>query len=87
MVKTAHPVAPASFEVALSELEGIVRAMEAGQLPLEESLAAYERGALLLKHCQQALSVAEQKLQMLENGQLHDFDLQVARAAGDAGAD
>jgi|AMWB02.1.fsa_nt_gi exodeoxyribonuclease VII small subunit len=87
MVKTTHPVAPASFEVALSELESIVRAMEAGQLPLEESLAAYERGAALLRHCQQALSAAEQKLQMLEEGQLRDFDAVAARAPGDAGAD
>lgn len=87
MVKTAHPDTPASFEAALSELEGIVRAMEAGQLPLEESLAVYERGAALLKHCQQALSAAEQKLQILEEGQLRDFDAVAARVPGDLGAD
>ncbi len=67
------PSTPASFEAALAELETIVREMEAGQMPLEQSLAAYERGALLLKHCQDALAAAEQKLQVLEGGKLSDF--------------
>lgn len=71
MGKPSHP--PASFEAALAELEAIVREMEAGQLPLEQSLTAFARGAALLKHCQEALSGAEQKLQILEAGQLHDF--------------
>ena len=63
---------PASFEAALSELESIVREMEAGKLPLEQSLKAFERGTALLKHCQDALSAAEQKLQVLEAGQAVD---------------
>ncbi len=71
MGKTSHP--PVSFEAALAELEAIVREMEAGQLPLEQSLAAFERGTALLKHCQAALGAAEQKLQILEAGQLADF--------------
>ncbi len=71
MVKTSH--SPVSFEAALAELEAIVREMEAGQLPLEQSLTAFERGAALLKHCQEALAAAEQKLQILEAGQLRDF--------------
>ncbi len=61
--------APASFEAALAELETIVREMEAGKLPLEQSLAAFERGTALLKHCQEALAAAEQKLQVLDAGQ------------------
>jgi len=63
-----HP-APVSFEAALAELESIVREMEAGKLPLEQSLLAFERGTALLKHCQDALAVAEQKLQVLDAGQ------------------
>ena len=82
MVKSARNAPPASFEAALAELETIVRAMEAGQLPLEESLAAYERGAALLKHCQEALGAAEQKLKILENGSLREFDLAATRDAG-----
>ncbi|HUW39276.1 MAG TPA: exodeoxyribonuclease VII small subunit [Rhodocyclaceae bacterium] len=71
MGKTSPP--PVSFEAALTELETIVREMEAGQLPLEQSLAAFERGTALLKHCQEALGAAEQKLQMLEAGQRSAF--------------
>lgn len=74
MVKPAGNSQPASFEAALAELEAIVRDLEAGQLPLEESLAAYERGAALLKHCQETLAGAEQKLQILENAGLRDFE-------------
>lgn len=74
MTKSSPKVPPATFEAALAELEAIVREMEAGQLPLEESLAAYERGAVLLKRCQEALGAAEQKLKILENGAMRDFD-------------
>ena len=62
------------FEAALAELEGIVHNMEGGNLPLEESLAAYRRGNELLQHCQQQLSDAERQIQVLENGALRDFD-------------
>jgi exodeoxyribonuclease VII small subunit len=65
---------PASFEAALAELEAIVQGMEAGKLSLEESLAAYQRGAVLLKYCQNALAVAEQKIRVLEAGELRDFE-------------
>jgi exodeoxyribonuclease VII small subunit len=68
--KQSHP--PATFEAALQELEAIVRAMEAGDAPLEESLAAYERGMMLLRHCRETLAAAEQKLQVLEDGVLTD---------------
>ena len=68
MGKSSHP--PPSFEADLAELELIVREMEAGQLPLEQSLAAFERGSALLTHCQEALAAAEQKLRILEAGQL-----------------
>jgi exodeoxyribonuclease VII small subunit len=81
MAKPPSKAAPASFEASLAELEAIVRDMEAGQLPLEESLAAYERGAALLKHCQEALGAAEQKLKILENGALHDFEPAPGKAA------
>ena len=67
------PKTPAlAFENALQELEGIVRAMEAGDAPLEESLAAYARGMGLLKHCQETLATAERKLKLLEDGALRD---------------
>jgi exodeoxyribonuclease VII small subunit len=64
---------PPTFEVALAELENIVSSMEAGQLPLEKSLAAYKRGAELLKFCQAALQDAQQQVRILEDGVLKNF--------------
>lgn len=62
------------FEAALTELEQIVQKMEEGQLPLEDSIAAYRRGCELLKHCQQQLNDAEKKVQVLEDGTLRNLD-------------
>ena len=64
---------PPTFESALAELEEIVSNMEAGQLPLEKSLAAYQRGAELLKFCQSALQDAQQQVKILEDGVLKNF--------------
>ena len=64
---------PQSLEAALAELEKIVSSMEEGQLPLERSLAAYKRGAELLKYCQAALQDAQQQVKVLEDGILKDF--------------
>ncbi|HWH49881.1 MAG TPA: exodeoxyribonuclease VII small subunit [Burkholderiales bacterium] len=64
---------PQSFEQALAEIEGIVTAMETGQLPLEQSLAAYKRGAELLQYCQAQLREAHQQVKVLEAGTLQKF--------------
>lgn len=66
---------PPKFEAALDELEQIVQTMESGQVTLEESLAAYQRGSLLLKHCQQQLIDAEQRLLALEGETLQPVKL------------
>jgi exodeoxyribonuclease VII small subunit len=65
---------PQSFEAALAEIENIVAAMEAGQLPLEQSLTAYKRGAELLQYCQARLQEAQQQVKILEAGTLKNFD-------------
>jgi exodeoxyribonuclease VII small subunit len=62
--------APASYEVALGELEALVASMEAGQLPLEGLLASYRRGTELLRYCRSRLEAVEQQVKMLEGGQL-----------------
>jgi exodeoxyribonuclease VII small subunit len=54
-----------NFEESLASLEGLVEAMEAGDLSLEESLKAFEQGIKLTRECQQALDAAEQKVQLL----------------------
>lgn len=73
-------IADLKFESALTELEQLVRNMEDGRLPLEESIAAYRRGSELLGHCQNLLKDAEHKIQILENGALRDLDA----ASGDS---
>lgn len=70
--------APPSFESSLAELEGIVAAMEAGQMPLQESLDAYQRGMALLAQCRATLDVAERQIRILENGKLQDVDTHAA---------
>jgi exodeoxyribonuclease VII small subunit len=54
------------FEEALKKLEGIIEAMESGDLPLETLLARYEEGTRLVKICQEKLAEAESKIQQLE---------------------
>lgn len=56
------------FEDALSELETLVSDLESGDQPLEDSLAQFERGISLARHCQQSLKTAEQKVQVLMKG-------------------
>ncbi len=69
----AKATTPKDFESALAELEKIVAQMESGKLDLEDSLTAYERGATLLNYCREAISRAEQQVQVLENGVLKPF--------------
>lgn len=73
MTKSPKSDKTPTFESALAELEDIVSDMEAGQLPLEKSLAAYKRGAELLKFCQSALQDAQQQVKILEDGVLKNF--------------
>ena len=62
-----------TFETALAEIESIVASMEEGDLPLEQSLAAYKRGAELLQYCQAQLRQAQQQVKILESGALQNF--------------
>ena len=73
MSKAPKSQPPQSLEASLAELEKVVHRMEEGDLPLERSLAAYRRGAELLKYCQAALQDAQQQVKVLENGVLRDF--------------
>ncbi|MGY8840434.1 MAG: exodeoxyribonuclease VII small subunit [Pseudomonadales bacterium] len=54
-----------NFEASLAELESLVQQMEQGDLTLEDSLAAFERGITLTRGCQTALAQAEQKVNVL----------------------
>lgn len=62
-----------SYEQALAELDGLVQQMEAGQLPLDELLDSYRRGADLLAVCRSRLQTVEDQVKLLEDGQLKNW--------------
>lgn len=62
---TEKPVDTMSFEEAMAALEQVVGALERGEVPLEQSIALYERGALLKKHCADKLKDAEEKVELI----------------------
>ncbi|MBM3782325.1 MAG: exodeoxyribonuclease VII small subunit [Acidobacteria bacterium] len=53
------------FETALAELESVVKRLEDGDLPLETSLALYERGVVLSRYCHDRLQAAERRIEVL----------------------
>ena len=57
-----------SFEDAMSELETLVGQLESGNVPLAESIALYERGDALKKHCEKKLAEAEEKVAQITKG-------------------
>jgi len=66
----ASPVA--TFERNLEQLEQLVETMERGEMTLEDSLAAYERGVGLYRHCQQALEQAELRVRLVSEPEQPD---------------
>lgn len=68
--KTPSEQSFASFEEAMEELEQLVARMEAGELPLEASLAAYQRGTELVKYCAAQLDRVEKQVKVLEGDML-----------------
>lgn len=74
-----------SFEAALAELEQVVADMEAGQLPLDDALAAYKHGTELLQHCRGRLEDAQQQVRVLEEGTLKNFVANFADSVSSVG--
>jgi exodeoxyribonuclease VII small subunit len=70
MPPKANSQPPASYEAALEELEQLTGLIESGQLPLEQLLAGYERGAELLKFCRDKLAAVENQIKVLDEGTL-----------------
>ena len=71
--KTPADIAKMTFEDAMTELEAIIDKLDGGDVPLEESITIYERGAALQRHCEEKLRQAEMRVQKI-----------VARADGTA---
>jgi len=76
MPKLAPPSAPASqplpasYEAGLQELEKLVADLESGQLPLDQLLGGYQRGAALLAFCREQLQAVEDQIKVLDAGSL-----------------
>ena len=62
---TDNPIAGMSFEEAMAALETVVSQLEKGEVPLEQSIALYERGAALKAHCAGKLKDAEEKVELI----------------------
>jgi exodeoxyribonuclease VII small subunit len=67
---STSPNPPASYEAALAELEQLVGRIESGQLPLEQLLSGYQRGAELLQYCRDKLQAVENQVKVLDEGVL-----------------
>lgn len=61
---------PATYEAALKELEALVSGLDSGQLPLDELLGAYQRGAQLLAFCKSKLQAVEDQIKVLDGNEL-----------------
>jgi len=68
MAEAAREVASLSFEEALAELEAVVGRLESGDVPLEESISLYARGAELRRHCEDKLKAAEARVAEIAEG-------------------
>ena len=74
MPKKSAPEQPStSFEDAMAELEQLVAKRESGELPLEASVAAYQRGSELVKYCAAQLERVERQVKVLEGEMLKPF--------------
>ena len=63
-----QPIASLSFEAALAELETIVRALEQGTAPLDQSIEQYQRGDALKRHCEARLKEAQARIEQISLG-------------------
>ena len=73
---SSAPPEPASYEAALQELEQLVARIESGQLPLEQMLAGYQRGACLLEFCRARLEAVQEQIKVLDEGVLQPWNEQ-----------
>ena len=67
---TAADTMPATYEAALQELEQLVGRLESGDMPLDQLLTGYQRGAELLKFCRDKLEAVENQIKVLDAGTL-----------------
>lgn len=75
MAQASQPVlaTPASYEAALEELERLIARLESGDLPLDQLLSSYQRGAQLLGYCREKLDAVESQVRVLDQGVLKSW--------------
>jgi exodeoxyribonuclease VII small subunit len=66
----APAVIPATYEAAMAELEQLVARLESGEMPLDQLLSGYQRGAQLLQFCRDRLQAVEDQIKVLDEGTL-----------------
>ena len=69
----AQTPVPDSYEAAVAELEALIARIDAGQLPLDQLFAQYQRGSFLLAFCKDRLQALEQQVQVMEDGVLRPW--------------
>ena len=69
-LQAAASAPPASYELAMQELERLVASLESGELPLDQLLSGYQRGATLLQYCRTQLQAVEDQIKVLDDGVL-----------------
>jgi exodeoxyribonuclease VII small subunit len=67
---------PHSYEDAMQELESLVRRLESGEMPLDQLLSGYQRGAALLQFCRDRLQAVEDQIKVLDEGTLKTWKAQ-----------
>ena len=72
-ISAPAPALPASYEDALQELDALVGRLESGQLPLDQLLSGYQRGAQLLAFCRERLEAVENQIKVLEGTELKSW--------------
>lgn len=82
---TKKDLASKKFETALEELEGVVEQLESGDLSLEDSLAAFEKGVGLVKFCNQKLTEVEKKVEVLIKDKEGKLQLKSLESSVDSG--
>jgi len=70
----AEQALPPSYEEAVQELEALLAKLESGQLPLDQLLHHYQRGASLLAYCRERLAAIETQISVLDEGALKPWD-------------
>jgi exodeoxyribonuclease VII small subunit len=71
--KTTEPALPQTYELALQELERLITDLESGQLPLDQLLISYQRGAQLMAFCKTRLEAVENQIRVLDGTELKNW--------------